>query len=164
MTGTPSRRDIIVGAFWGRADEIRPPWAIPDPIFTERCSACGECVTACPQGILARGGGGYPKIDFMRGACDFCGACARACPEGQNLFFEQERSPWSLMPRFADSCLSACGIACRTCGDWCDSGAIRCRLEVGGRGHPELTISDCTGCGACVSACPVHAIQMEKPE
>jgi len=121
-------------------------------------------VTACPREILVRGEGGFPKVDFARGACDFCGACNRACPEGHNLFHGQERNPWRLTPHFAESCLSARGIACRTCGDWCDRRAIRFRLEVGGRAHPELTISACTGCGACVSVCPVKAIQMEKPE
>jgi ferredoxin-type protein NapF len=155
---------MFFAAFRGRTGEIRPPWAISDPLFTDRCTACGDCVPSCPQHILAVGDGGFPKVDFTRGACDFCGACNRACPEGPRLFTEQERNPWSLTPRFAESCLSGRGIACRTCGDWCDSHAIRFRLEVGGRAHPELTISDCTGCGACVSACPVQAIQMESSE
>jgi ferredoxin-type protein NapF len=67
-------------------------------------------------------------------------------------------------PRFAESCLSAVGVTCKTCGDRCDHQAIRFRLEVGGRAQPELTVSDCTGCGACVAACPIEAIQMEKSE
>lgn len=61
-------------------------------------------------------------------------------------------------------CLSLKGVACRICGEHCDSGAIRFHLRVGGTPLPEVT-ADCNGCGACVGVCPATAISLaEKTE
>lgn len=160
MSTFVSRRDLI-GRMWGqKADPIRPPWAIRAPKFTEICTACGDCVAACPRSVLDRDHGGYPEVVFSRGACDFCGACARACPEP--VFRPLDRAPWRITAVFGDDCLSARGITCRVCAEWCEAHAIRFRLEAGGRARPHVEGLACTGCGACVSVCPASAIRVEE--
>lgn len=57
-------------------------------------------------------------------------------------------------------CISLQGTACRLCGDPCEPDAIRFRPLPGGRVLPEISAETCTGCGVCVSACPVGALSM----
>lgn len=98
-------------------------------------------------------------IVFSHGACDFCGACARACPEP--VFRPLDQAPWLITAVVGDDCLSARGIACRVCAEWCEARAIRFELLSGGRACPHVDKTACTGCGACVSVCPERSIRME---
>lgn len=82
------------------------------------------------------------------------------CPE--NLFVSRDSEPWNVKARIGAECLSGGGVACRVCAEWCDTRAIRFHLEVGGCAYPEICIDACSGCGACVGACPANAISMEK--
>jgi ferredoxin-type protein NapF len=162
VSGRLSRRALFEGGWHGRPVTVRPPWTPPETEFTDRCTGCGDCVLACPQKILVKGRAGYPQVDFSRGACDFCGACADACPE--TLFAGRENTSWSIKARVGAGCLSTRGVTCRVCAEWCDARAIRFRLEVGGRAHPEISDTACTGCGECVAVCPANAIAMEENE
>lgn len=159
MSLSLSRKNLFGGTWGGRAEPIRPPWAVAETAFTDLCTACGDCIAACPQAIIVRGRAGYPAVDFTRGACDFCGACRRACPE--SAFGSGDSQPWQLLARVSETCLSSLGITCRVCAEWCDARAIRFRPEVGGRSRPVIEAAACTGCGACVSVCPEHAIHLE---
>lgn len=52
------------------------PKLLIDP---KRCTACGECVKACPKGVLEIEKG---KLVAKRELeCTLCGDCAKACPE-----------------------------------------------------------------------------------
>jgi len=44
-----------------------------------RCTACGTCARACPNGAIAMHDD-QPVTDT--GRCAFCGQCAAACPTG----------------------------------------------------------------------------------
>ena len=56
--------------------------------------------------------------------------------------------------------MSLKGVECRSCGEACGTTAISFRLVVGGVAKPELSLEDCTGCGECISVCPVNAISV----
>lgn len=157
-----SRRALLSGSVRAGRLPTRPPWAIAPGQFEERCTRCGACVDACPESILHRGDGGFPRVDFSAGACTFCAACVRAC-EPAALYRDSDTVPWQLRIAIDDACLARRGVECRICGERCESAAIRFRLRLGGPALAETDRERCTGCGACVASCPVGAITMQVP-
>lgn len=153
------------GFFRGRPRpqaQIRPPWALAEDAFVDRCSRCNDCLAACPTRILIAGDGGYPTVDFGRGECTFCSACVEAC-QPQALFKQSpEAAPWALKAVVGDSCLPRHGVECRVCGEHCDASAICFRPRLGGSSLPEIDNERCTGCGACAAPCPTRAISLGK--
>lgn len=149
---TLSRRALLGG---GDSREVMP-WTDAERIF-ERCTGCGACARACPEGIVATGRGGHPYLRFTT-ACTFCGACADACPED---VFEPGRDPaMAAVARIGDGCFEPQGISCRACEDACPESALRTRPQLGGTARVEVVEADCTGCGACVPVCPVAAVEI----
>lgn len=152
----PSRRAFLRGRnrSSGSAGMLLP-W-LPDEGVTDRCTRCEKCIDACPEEILVRADGGFPGIDFDRGGCVFCGDCAEACPE--SLFDLSLSPPWNLRARVDEGCLARRGVMCRSCQDACDEDAIEFQLLAHRVSPPAIRADCCTGCGACVSVCPAHAI------
>lgn len=89
------------------------------------------------------------------GECTFCGACAEACPEP--VFGDTGHT--AHRADITDDCLTHAGIACMTCRDTCPEAAITMQPRIGGPFLPRLEAASCTGCGACISACPADAIR-----
>lgn len=157
MRPDPARRRLL----FGRAAPGRlPPWTVEAEIF-ERCRRCDSCAQACPEGILRRGDGGFPMVDFTAGACTFCGECARACPEPG--LFDTASAPWRLSPIVGEDCLTGAGVMCRSCGDACPEHAIRFPPALRRAPLPQPVAERCTGCGACVAACPAGAVTLGAP-
>ena len=155
-THSHSRRALLRGELRAQAP-LRPPWALPEAAFVDTCTACHACLGACPEGVLVRGPAGYPVFSPKRGECTFCGDCEAAC-EPAALSRRTSQDPWHLLPRFGEDCLTAKGVVCRSCSDACGDDAIvfpRARVAV-----PQVSADRCTGCGACVAACPTHAISL----
>ncbi|HEC15696.1 MAG TPA: ferredoxin-type protein NapF [Sedimenticola sp.] len=161
MAGSISRMQFLRGDFKGEIKLLRPPWAIPEALFIETCSGCGECIKACPASILKPGRAKLPEVDFSGGGCDFCGDCKAVCETGAlSQSAGPGRSPWTLKAHFEDACLARQGMACYTCQESCDMDAIRLRLVVGGVSAPQLVSDACNGCGDCYAPCPVGAVSM----
>lgn len=142
---------------------LRPPWTSEDAV-TDRCTRCGDCLDACPEGILKAGTGGFPEVDFQAGAgeCTFCGDCATACGEG--VFSDTNAPAFAATAAIGEGCLTNQGVMCQSCGDACPERAIRFRLQRGGAPLPDLDAQACTACGACVSACPVDAVSVRPAQ
>lgn len=153
-----SRRGFLRGTRRPRA-EIRPPWALPEAAFIDRCTRCSDCLNACPQKILIFGDGGFPTVDFSQGECTFCGDCLHAC-QAAALVRREDQPAWSCKAVIGGDCLAARKVECRVCGDFCDVRAIRFSLRPGGTALPEFNSEICTGCGACVVPCPTAAIHI----
>ena len=149
---------LLRGSLPVREMPRRPPWAIAERSFVHTCDQCGDCIRGCPEQILVCGRGGYPQIDFTRGGCSFCGECVRACQQG-GLHLKAAR-PWNQKIFIAASCLASQGTACRACSDRCPSSAIHFRQLAASSTVPMLEQASCNGCGACISACPVDAIDL----
>lgn len=135
----------------------RPPWAVAESLFTERCDRCDACIRACPTHVLRNGSGGFPTIDFSVAGCTLCGACAQACTP-QALLRDADREPFPWRAHINPACLAQRGVECRICAESCEADAIRFRPRLGGIAQPELDTERCNGCGACVAPCPVSCI------
>jgi len=134
---------------------LRPPWAGNESEFLETCQGSGDCIRACPERIVIRADGGYPAVDFQRGACTFCGACVEACASG--ALSKHRARAWERLAQIEASCLVRRGVHCQACRDACPESAIRF-APARAVPRPALDPARCTACGACVGACPVAAI------
>jgi ferredoxin-type protein NapG len=135
---------------------LRPPGAVEESAFLERCSRCGDCASACPHGAIRvagpRFGGaeGTPYIDVASQPCWLCEdmPCISACNDAA-LVANGDRMGTASINRF--DCLNSLGPACDVCVEKCPiDGALR-RV----RGRPPVVESAlCVGCGVCAYGCP----------
>lgn len=163
MTSTRLNRRQFLRIGPDHAAVLRPPRAISEAAFRDRCTRCGDCIDACPEAILlAEGANGYPRVDFGRSACSFCDDCVRACPT--SALNPAAAAPWRIRAVIGPSCLAARQVVCVTCGEQCEAAAIRFPPRIGSVAPPEINIEACTGCGACVAPCPAAAIEVRHPD
>lgn len=168
------------------AKHLRLPWVKSEALFIEKCTKCHKCISACETRIITPDPDGFPRVDFSDGECTFCTKCIDSCE--QNLFVEEAKrgntlsdvcnhnkvQPWpGTITLKADAkeqnCLAANDIYCQSCGDECEVEAIKFSYHktnqqgeqvVSAIPQPQLTIDDCTQCGACISNCPQDAINL----
>ena len=158
----PQRRAFLKGKITNEETaltDLRPPWAINETDFTQRCTRCAECINRCPEDIIEKGDGGFPVIDFHKGECTFCKECVDACSEAA-LILTDASTPWTLKASVEEHCLSRNGIHCMSCSDECELQAIHFQLNNQGISFPIVDETACTGCGACFRVCPVSAISI----
>src|SRR3546814_12258403 len=78
-----SRRALLRGA--ASAVMVRPPGAVDEAPFVERCTRCNACIVACSEHLLVRAEAGFPERDWQRGECTFCNDCIAASETGSLL-------------------------------------------------------------------------------
>ena len=140
---------------------LRPPGALPEKEFLDRCYRCGNCVDVCPAHAIKSTAtdevetSGTPYIDPDLAACVVCDelACVRACPSGA---LESIVSPAEIDMGLArvqpDLCLREQGEDCTSCVDKCPLGSDA--IAVGDGGLIEASPDGCVGCGVCQFFCP----------
>lgn len=141
---------------------IRPPWAIAETRFQQRCTRCGDCITRCPRKILHYATQEadlqqrfYPVMILDNNSCDFCRACVTSCPE-QALSLEEGRKKQA-RAALGGLCVRQFNQYCTNCMDTCPTAAISETAS-------GIAIDDarCDGCGECAIACGERAIDMVK--
>jgi MauM/NapG family ferredoxin protein len=153
---------------------IRPPGALPEEEFVDRCIRCNACFRACPTMTLVPAsikdglsGYGTPILAPREGGCLFeCTACGDACPTGAiaSLALEpKQRLKMGTASVDVDRCLPykkekpcvACVASCPTEAIFVT--ATEKKLPWGDNlVVPGVNASICTGCGLCEAACPVE--------
>jgi len=156
---------------------IRPPGALPEKKFLQKCVKCGECMKACPtnglQPALAEAGPEgiwtpilVPKIGY----CEYyCSLCSQVCPTGaiQELTVEEKtKIKIGLAWVNKNTCIPYnLGTPCIVCEEHCPTSPKAIKLVKTEVKLPDGTIKTpvapvintdlCIGCGICETKCPV---------
>jgi MauM/NapG family ferredoxin protein len=156
---------------------IRPPGALPEAQFLQKCVKCGECMKVCPTNALqpALGEAGpegiwTPVLVPRIGYCEYyCSLCTQVCPTGalKELSIEEKAkvvigTAWVNKSRCIPYVL---GLPCIVCEEHCPTSpkAIKLvRTEVklpDGKVQtplaPVIDLNLCIGCGICENKCPI---------
>ena len=147
-----------------REGRLVPPGARSANDFYSRCTACGLCVAACPNGVLRPSGDlehlMQPYMSFERGFCrPECTECSQVCPTGAILpITPEEKTDISIGIAAVnyDLCVvNRDGVNCANCARHCPTGAIHMVKPEGAEFRvPSVDASLCIGCGRCEYLCP----------
>lgn len=134
----------------------RPPGAVDEARFLQRCTRCGDCSAACPHDAIIhaparfRHAAGTPMIDPAAAPCHMCPdtPCIASCPTGALLPGRPMRMATAFITPI--DCIAHGGRLCTVCSERCPvTGAI-----VLDHGRPRIDPYTCTGCGVCHHVCP----------
>ena len=135
-----------------------PPWHKVLPL-AEHCPGCAHpCTDACEPQIIRlhppdHALAGIPYLDFGRGGCTFCQACVEACPLDIDTSVTDRPVPGKAQLN-RKTCIAWQDVICMTCSDTCTYDAITTTYQR----RAQVNADSCTGCGMCVSTCPVDAL------
>jgi len=98
-----SRRSFLRGRSARSGTVVRPPWSVPELLFTGLCTRCGDCIAHCETQILYKGDGGFPEVNFDSNGCSFCQKCVQVCQSGA---LRPALLPWQLKAVIGAACLT----------------------------------------------------------
>ena len=140
--------------------------------FSEKCTGCQICVSACKANILkpsllewGLSGLMQPYMDFTDGYCLYtCHACTKACPTGAIKFLsgrEKKRVKTGTAKFKPSLCVvKTDGTDCAACAEHCPVQAIEMipfnTKRKSAQFIPHVHEEVCIGCGACEYICPVR--------
>jgi ferredoxin len=156
---------------------IRPPGAVSEDEFLERCVRCGECMKVCPTNViqptfLEAGLEGIwsPVVKTGMSYCEYkCKMCMEVCPTEAivNMTLgDKQKVKIGLAHIDVNRCLPyAYARPCQVCEEHCPlpekaiwleevtvTNASGNRLTVK---QPHVNAELCIGCGICENKCPV---------
>ncbi len=139
---------------------FRPPGALPESEFLEKCHRCGNCVKNCPANAIQplqstnASNSNTPYIAPDEQPCVICDslACMYVCPSGALQPICAEDIKIGLAVFIPEICLRTKEVDCTYCVDSCPIGDDAIHLT--SDGVVVVIDSGCTGCGVCQYACP----------
>ena len=158
---------------------IRPPGALKEPDFVDRCIRCGNCMKVCPTNglqpvMLQAGVEGIwtPQLVPEIGYCEYnCTLCGSVCPTGAIPRLSSERKK-AMKLGIASVDRSICiawayGSECIVCEEHCpvsDKAIKVVKEKIDGRTvlKPRVDPELCIGCGICQNKCPVRPARAIK--
>lgn len=135
-----------------RTDWLRPPGAVEESDFLERCTKCGDCFEACPyEAIVQRSGDGTPVIFQEKSPCRLCEdfPCIDVCETDALLPVDSPKDiNMGLAVVMHQDCTAAHG--CNACVSKCPTNAISMNFS---NFRVMIDERDCVGCGVCQHIC-----------
>jgi len=149
-----------------RSPLLRPPGSLDEGRFVGSCIRCGNCIRACPSGIIqpdlgSEGIAGFlaPKVSFEDEYCrEDCHRCTQVCPSGAIALLsleEKNKAPIGLARLETELCLLWDDGECDLCEKVCPFQAIT--IDWNPDEYVALPVvhkDKCPGCGACELMCP----------
>jgi ferredoxin len=156
----------------GQGGVIRPPGALGEEHFVNRCIRCGNCMKVCItnglQPVMFQSGleGIWtPQLVPEIGYCEYrCTLCGDTCPTSAipSLSLEaKQKVRLGLAEIDRSICLPwALGRECIVCQEHCPvfQKAIKLTRE-GALSKPSIDEELCIGCGICQNKCPVRPVR-----
>jgi len=173
LTGSKS----LTKKFTGKVYVIRPPAALPEREFVQRCVRCGNCMKICPTNVLQpslleSGFSGIwtPRFNTKIGYCEFkCNLCGRVCPtDAIKTISVEEKMKTKMGLAVIDKTLClpwAKEQECIVCQEHCpvSSKAIKLTELKLSNGkilkQPSIDSNLCVGCAICENKCPVDPVR-----
>ncbi len=161
--------------------KLRPPGSVDDTRFKGLCARCGNCVKACPAGIISQdvdlsdpAGLLAPSVSFKKGVdkeedvgkycLEDCHSCGQACPTGAiaSLSLKDKLCrPIGLVQVDTEGCLLTDGIMCNVCTfEICPQNAVTVNELNAFETEIVIDADKCNGCGACVLECPEKVMEV----
>jgi len=146
---------------------IRPPGALVEDEFVDRCIRCSECMKVCPtnglQPALAEAGfeGFWTPVLVPRiGECTRqCNLCSQVCSTQAIQPFEIAEKTHIYIGRAVidrSQCIAwNSDKRCLVCDECCSYRAVIWKTVEGAR-RPFVEEHKCIGCGICENACPIQ--------
>ncbi|MFQ5605469.1 MAG: 4Fe-4S dicluster domain-containing protein [bacterium] len=153
-----------------QSNYLRPPGALPETDFLQRCIHCDVCAEVCDrhaiqffeedfQGIVTPH---TPYIVAAEAACDLCLECTRVCPTGAlSPLNKMEEVKMGLAVLEENLCLPYINQGgCGACYTVCPLNAVNLDMQR----YPKVIDEKCVGCGLCEEVClqKVKAIRIVK--
>ncbi len=144
---------------------VSPPGSGSISHFTDNCTACHLCVSACPTHVLQPSFLEYgflgmlqPRLDNSAGFCNYeCKICTDVCPTGALLPVTLEKKKLIQLGKavfIKENCIvETQKTECGACSEHCPTKAVY-MVPYENLRLPELNNELCIGCGACEHACP----------
>lgn len=173
-----------LGTSWGQGEKrqklearvIRPPAALEEEEFLNRCIRCGNCMKVCitnglQPALLQAGFEGIwtPQLIPEIGYCEYlCTLCGNVCPTAAipHLTIEQKKKTRLGLAEIDEKiCLPwSEGKDCIVCEEYCPvfDKAIKLKKEVRATSvllKPYVDEELCMGCGICQTKCPTRPIR-----
>ena len=131
---------------------LRPPGAVQEGLFLERCTQCGDCIDACPYDVIVPlAVQETPGIFPGEAPCQLCEdfPCIEAC-ETDALMPLKNMYEVSMGVAKVSRNLCTAGNGCNACVSKCPTGAISMDF-----GAFLVAVDDslCVGCGTCQYIC-----------
>lgn len=148
---------------------IRPPGALPEEEFVNRCIRCSECMKACPTGGLqpALTEAGFeglwtPVLVPRIGECtQQCNLCSQVCSTQAIQPFEIAEKTHIFIGRAVidrSHCIAwNSDKQCLVCDEACSYHALSWKV-VDGVKRPFINEHKCVGCGICENVCPIQPV------